>query len=427
MQTKHPSTLNFLTGFSRPVRLFLLATLLDGVIYSAWMLFFNFYILERGFSREFLGLITSTTSAAALLLGIPLGMLSDRIGRKRAMLLGMTLYVVGAAIEVTVPTRGLILGAAFVSGAGQSLFYLSQAPFMMKASNAQNRTLLFSLNFGLITLAGAAGNMFAGQLPAMFGNLLGFGAQSAQAYQAVLLTSAAASMLTLIPLALITEPQSPAENLGLLPARQPIWRVLTRPVTLKLVLPNLLIGFGAASLIPYMNLFFNERHAISDQTLGILFSLLALTTGIGSIFSPKLEKLLGGKIPAITATQAISQVFLLLVGFSPRYSLAAAAFLIRGTLMNMAVPLFDAFSMEQVPEQEQGTVNSLRTMAWQLGWTIGPFLSGIVQVRYGFAPLFVSTATLYTLATVLTWVFFHKGGTPVSYNPLPNVEAVQID
>ena len=84
--------------------------------------------------------------------------------------------------------------------------------------------------------------------------------------------------------------------------------------------------------------------------------------------------------------------------------------------------------MEQVPEQEQGTVNSLRTMAWQLGWTIGPFLSGIVQVRYGFAPLFVSTATLYTLATVLTWVFFHKGGTTVPYNPLPSVEgAVQID
>ena len=80
---------------------------------------------------------------------------SDRIGRKRDAARN-DLYVVGAAIEVTVPTADEVWGAAFVSGAGQSLFYLSQAPFMMKVSNAQNRTLLFSLNFGLITLAGAA-------------------------------------------------------------------------------------------------------------------------------------------------------------------------------------------------------------------------------------------------------------------------------
>lgn len=418
---------DFLNGFSRPARLFLLATLLDGVIYSTWLLFFNFYILERGFSREFLGLVTSTTSAAALLLGIPLGMLSDRIGRKRAMILGMSFYVLGAAVEVTAPARGLILGAAFVSGAGQSLFYLSQAPFMMKVSHAQNRTLLFSLNFGLITLAGAVGNMFAGQLPAVFANLLGFGAESAQAYQAVLLASAAASTLTLIPLALIKEPQTTAEMLGQSLPRTPIWRVLSRPVTLKLTFPNLLIGFGAASLIPYMNVFFNEKHAISDQTLGILFSLLSLTTGIGSIFSPRLEKLLRGKIAAVTATQAVSQIFLLFVGFSPRYSLAAVSFLIRGTLMNMAVPLFDAFSMEQVPEQEQGAVNSLRTITWQLGWTIGPFLSGIVQIHYGFTPLFISTAALYSIATLLTWIFFHKSEAPGPVDLLPTVEAIQAD
>jgi predicted MFS family arabinose efflux permease len=203
--------------------------------------------------------------------------------------------------------------------------------------------------------------------------------------------------------------------------------VLTRPVTLKLTFPNLLIGFGAASLIPYMNVFFNEKHAISDQTLGILFSLLSLTTGIGSIFSPRLEKLLRGKIAAVTTTQAISQFFLLLVGFSPRYSLAALGFLVRGTLMNMAVPLFDAFSMEQVPEQDQGAVNSLRTISWQLGWTIGPFLSGIVQVRYGFAPLFISTAALYSIATLLTWIFFHKSETPAPISLVPAVEAVQAE
>jgi MFS family permease len=69
-------------SFNRP------ATLINGIVFSIWWLFFNFYILELGFSREYLGLVTSATSAAALLLGIPLGVLSDRIGRKKAMVWG---------------------------------------------------------------------------------------------------------------------------------------------------------------------------------------------------------------------------------------------------------------------------------------------------------------------------------------------------
>ena len=44
-------------SFKRPARLFLLMTILDGVILSGWQLFFNFYMLQSGFTREFLGLV----------------------------------------------------------------------------------------------------------------------------------------------------------------------------------------------------------------------------------------------------------------------------------------------------------------------------------------------------------------------------------
>ena len=58
---------------SRPARLFLLGVILDGIVNSTWWLFFNFYILQRGFSREFLGLVNASTSTAGLLFSIPLG------------------------------------------------------------------------------------------------------------------------------------------------------------------------------------------------------------------------------------------------------------------------------------------------------------------------------------------------------------------
>ena len=395
-------------GFSRPARLFLVATVIDGIVFSAWGLFFNFYILERGFGREFLGLLNAMPSISALLLGIPIGALSDRIGRKRAMLLGVGISVACMGLEVTLLQPALILLVAFVAGLGSMLYYLSQAPFMMKVSNRENRTLLFSLNFGLITLSGAVGNLFAGQLPGLFGDLLNVAPRSATAYQAVLLTSVALSLLTLVPLAFIKEPKTAPEAIKAGETAVSPWRVALRPQTLQLALPNLLIGFGAAILIPYMNVFFLDRFALPDRQLGLLFSLSALLTGFGSVLAPRLENRLGGKIRSVVLTQGASLIFLMLVGFSPYLLLVSISFLFRGTLMNMAVPLYRAFVMEHTREREQGTVNSVVELAWQVGWAVGPYLSGVVQESYGFTPLFLTTGTVYALSIAFTWMLFGK-------------------
>jgi MFS family permease len=397
-----------LRAFERSAKLFLLATVLQGIVSSAWMLFFNFYILERGFGRDFLGLANAMPAVAALIFGIPLGALSDRIGRKPAMILGMMGIIASYALIVIVRDPTMILVMSFLAGISVTLFYLSQAPFMMKVSRRDTRTLLFSLNFGLMTLSGAVGSLFAGQLPAIFGSLLGVSARSAEAYQAVLLASVLLSGLTLIPIFMLKEPRTTGGASGQKAKRTPIWRVVMRPITLKLALPNLLVGLGAAILIPYMNVFFLDRYALPDRQLGVLFSLSALLTGVGSVIAPRLATGLGSKIRAVVLTQSISLVFLLMLGFSPVLWLAGISFLIRGTLMNMASPLYHAFAMEQIDESEQGTVNSVFELAWQVGWAIGPYISGVVQEIYGFTPLFIATGVLYFISTLLIWLLFKQ-------------------
>ncbi len=411
-----------LRSFNRPARLFLLAIIFDGIMYSGWSLFFNFYILERGFSKEFLGLANAVPSAAILLTGLPMGMLSDRIGRKRSMVIGLILSTIFLYMEVSVADPALILIAAFLANVAGGLYFLSQAPFMMRVSTPENRALLFSLNAGLLTLAGAFGNVFAGQLPALFGGWLGASARSAVAYQAVLLVSISLGILTLVPILLLHEPspgQAKAQKEDTSGAgvgvsgRDSLRRVLSQPLIWKLTLPNLGIGLGASLLIPYLNVFLVERFHISDQALGALFGLSALLTGIGSIAGPRLVGPLGGKIRTVVFTQSGSLAFLLLLGFSPLFFPVAVAFLMRATLMNMAMPLYSAFAMEQVSERQQGIVNSVKELGWQGGYVVGTAVSGLVQQSYGFSPLFAATALLYALATGLTWAFFHKHSEPV--------------
>jgi len=276
---------------------------------------------------------------------------------------------------------------------------------MMKLSDLNNRTLLFSLNYGLQTMAGAVGSLFAGQLPALFGNILHVGPTNAVAYQAVLITTVLLGTTALIPISMMKEPQTPQTQPEAGARTTSPKSGLTR-LTVKLAAPNFLIGIGAAILIPYMNVFFKDRFQISDSLLGLLFSLSSLFIGIGSLIGPRLTTRLGGKIRTVAFTQLASVVFMLMIGFIPSLWVAGFAFLMRAALMNMSAPLYSAFCMEQTSERQQGFVSSVMNVAWQIGWSVGPYLSGLVQVRYGFTPLFITTTVLYLLAISSMWRFF---------------------
>jgi len=413
MKALFRSTLNPIRILSRPARLFLLALFLDGLLFSGWSLFFNLYIISAGYSRDFLGLINAAPSLSALLLGVPMGLLSDRMGRKPAMIVGFLLanFALIGMVLVHVETWMVVL--ALIWGAIGQLYFLSQAPFMMKTSDDKSRDMLFSLSFGMVPLANTLGNFMAGYLPRAMSQLFGL-ITEASAYRMVLLFSALISFLVLLPIAFIREPKSAGDQLRA-KTREPkpsIWKTLLRPLTLKLSLPNLAIGFGAATLIPYLNVFFSTRFHLTDSALGYLFGIGSLATGLGCIVGPRLIPNLGGKVRLITLGQAVSLVFLLMVGFSPWPWLAVVGFIMRGALMNMVAPLFDAFSMEQSHQSEHGAVNSIRNMAWNIGWTIGPYVSGLVQQRWGFTPLFINTAVMYGIGITLTWIFFHPKPAP---------------
>lgn len=395
--------------FQRDARLFLWMTVINGIILSGWQLFFNIYMLESGFTREFLGVVNSLPNLAALLLGIPIGRLSDRMGRKQAIVIGILFSSLTFLGQVTFKQPAVIMVMAVLTGIFNMFVIVSISPLMMKLSSVDNRTLLFSLNYGLQTLAGAVGSLFAGQLPSLFGSLLHVGSTSAVAYQVVLMITLLIGTTALIPLWMLREPQTPALQTQPEPGSRSkgLFSGLTR-LTIKLATPNFLIGMGAAILIPYMNVFFKDRFAISDSLLGLLFSLSSLFIGVGSLIGPRLSTRLGGKIRTVALTQLGSVLFMLMIGFVPSLGVAGFAFLMRAALMNLSAPLYSAFCMEQTPAQEQGMASSVLNVAWLIGWAVGPYLSGVVQQRYGFSPLFIATTILYLLAIGVMWRLFHR-------------------
>jgi MFS family permease len=191
-------------SLNKPARLFLLAIFLDGLLFAGWNLFFNLYILSAGYSRDFLGMLNAAPSVSALILAVPMGLLSDRIGRKRAMMLGFLLSNFGIIAMILARSEWAMLVLALCWGAAGQLYVISQAPFMMKASDDKTRDILFSFSFGMFPLASTLGNIIAGYLPKTFTQLFGL-TTSASAYRAVILFSIIASFLVLVPIAFIRE------------------------------------------------------------------------------------------------------------------------------------------------------------------------------------------------------------------------------
>ncbi len=397
-----------LGSFSRNARLYLLSTVITGLSFSVYMLIFNLYIDSSGYSRSFLGELQSMPNLIALLGAVPAGVLVDYIGRKRALLL--------ANVGRTVASLGIVLSpgpwwlrlSMITFGMSGSLWMVSGAPFMMENSEAEERNALFSASFGLQTLVGFLGTLVGGYLPTIFGGLMKVDVESAPAYAATMGVTVALSALALLPMFLIEEKprQERMEARSLLLP----WRNLSNPrLALRIFVPNVVISMGAAILIPYMNLFFKDTFRIPDGTLGILFSISSVITGTATLASPVLADR-WGRIRALVFTQLTSIPFLLTIGFAPLFWVSGVAFWVRAALMNMGNPLYNAFAMEQFTDRERATISGLMGMSWNIGWTVGPYLSGWMQTHpsIGFRPIFVITCTLYGAAILLERVFFQR-------------------
>ncbi len=393
--------------FSRPARLFLFSSMLYGFALTTWELFFNIYVLARGYDKSQLGLINAVAPLASLLLGLPLGVLADRIGRRKAMIIGFAVGIVGMVLQLSVNNLFAILVFGFIQGAAFMLFRVAQAPMMMTLSTAENRAMLFSLNTGLVTLAGALGNLLSGQLPGLISQWFGLADITDWVYRLVILGGLLLGTTCLIPLIIMPHDQKyDAKASKNTTQSTPLWQVFKQRFVVMLFINNLLVSTGAALLIPYLNVFFREKFALPDQTLGVLFAVSSLLVFLGSIISPFLARKLKSKVLMIVLSQGTAVIFMLVLGFAVSPWLAAFSFLMRTMLMQGAAPLLDNFSMELASPEQMARISSIRVVAWQIGWAAGMFTSGQIQLLYGFAPLFITTAVLYMAGNAIVWFYF---------------------
>jgi MFS family permease len=398
-------------GFRRNAKLYLVCTVLRSATTGLSALVFNLYLLSMGFDASFVGLTSTLTAAASVVSCLPAGLIADRIGRKRAMLvglMGMSIAQFGVAVSVAGP---LIAACAALSGALGALYLTSGAPLMMENSSTDERATLFTLNSSLANLVAFVVSAAGGYMPCLFSLVLGVGQETAPAYRGVMLVAALATLLAMVPALSLTE-QTRAHALPGARRSTPVslwphlWRQFSNPrLLVQLVIPQALMMFGAGLVFPFINLFYKQRFGVSDAVLGWILGVTSLTAALVMLLGGGVADRLG-KMQTLFYARAISIPLLLIIGYVPILPIAAGAHWTRSGFMRVGDPLYQAFAMEQLAEHERATGSSLITMGSDLGSSLGPVVSGLVQVHSGFGPLFAGTAACYVLSLGFIYVFF---------------------
>ena len=349
------------------------------------------YLRGLGYSGTQYGLVGSTAVLSSALMTLLAGTLSDRIGARRVAAVGL----LGQSLALLLISTGEPVRVAlgfFINGASNALAFTSQQALVARTGSDERLHYTFSYVAASSTLGGALGS-FAGWLPVIASNRLGV--SLLDAYRATL------ALASLLPLASAPVALSLREDLA--PKRGSTasgWRRLGGGFA-KITLANVLIGFGAAMSIHNIDYYFSVKYNITSAQLGSVLGLQQLLMAFLMTRIPRLADRAGSPLKVYLAVSYSSVPLLIAMTLVNNFPVAAALYLVRSILMNVANPLFNAVVMRMVPRDLRGTASALLSLSWTLpaggGRAVGGYLLDIDLEL----PLRL-TALLYTAA--LTYI-----------------------
>jgi len=401
-----------LQGLRRNAKLYLVSTVFRATSLGIFSLLFNLYLASLGFDEPFIGLTNTLLAVFSLVSSLPAGFIGDRIGRKRAMLIGLVGMVLSRLGIAVFSQGGLIAASSALFSIVGPLFFASVPAFLTENSTARERATLFTVDASLMCFVSFLATTAGGYLPRLFASVLHVGPESVPAYRGAMFVSAAVMALTLVPVFGLADTAVPSSSRPAPRLSLRLWRQYFNVRLLAMLfVPRLVFSFGAGLLFPFLNLFYKERFGVSDATLGWIFGITEVVAGLMTLARGALAER-WGKVRALLVARLVSMPMLLIVGFVPSLPVVSVAQWVRSGLMRLGGPLYVAFAMEQLDDGERALGGSLLSMGWDVGWSAGPYVSGLLQTAFGFGPLFLATAALYGVSLGCIYRFFgrRRGG-----------------
>lgn len=398
-------------------KLFLVGTIFNGIGNGIFNVIMQLYFSSLGFSSSALGSIFMMNPISATILMIPMGILGDRIGKKKMLWLGaaavlLSLPLVLASRSVEMFMVGFL--AIGVCNASAVVFSPLYSSFFDKGDLDKAFGLWGSLN--IVTMS--------------MGSLLGFvppylvknhGYTLQNAYWVFMAVGAfffvSQYLFYLMSTRGMTEPKR--EN-GL------NFTLTSRDLVAKISLIHLVAGVSIGVFFSLFPFYVNRKFGIQSDALGSLFFASNFVSAGAQAIAPKVSKKLG-TLKTIGVVFGLATPFYLLIPLAPSFILLSALYIVRLGFGAMAQPLLSSTFMKHLHEEEKSTANSIRMMSMQGGNIVGPWLGGQLMDRASLdLPAYLGGG-LYAVLAVLTLFLTRNKGERVEVQTLQLIETTYKD
>ena len=352
-----------------------LTIFVDAFIFGIIVPVLPIYSESLGFSSFQLGVIFSVYSVALLLLSIPIGIISDRYGKKRVMVAGMSGLAIATICFAFSTTFITLLTTRLLQGVAAAVTWVVGPALVADMYPPRERG-------GKMGLA-MAGNNFGFLIgPAVGGFLYDWGG-----YRAPFFTAAVIVVLVLAAIVIIIK--EPAR--GDLPERANLPLLLRNQTLLVSGGVILVASIGFGFIDPLLPGYFHGKFAATPLIIGIMFGAISATSIIAQpLFGALSDKL--GRVPIIISGMLFTAGVLPLLTFAPTIKTTMLVMggigITFGLMTAPSAPLLADAVSEQKGPTSYGAAFGLYNTAFSLGYIIGPLAGGAFVDVLGLKNLF---------------------------------------
>jgi len=335
-------------------------------------------VRDLGISKLQVGLLITAFTLPGVVLSPFLGVLADRFGRKRILVPSIFLFgVAGAACALTRDFNVLLVLRVFQGMGGAALGALN-VTIIGDLYSGSRRTAAMGLNASVLSIGTASYPLIGGALAS-----LGW-------YYPFYLPLVAIPM-GLIVLTALRNPE-PRNIEGFKDYLRGTWGYLKNLKVAALFAAGVLtfiILYGA--ILTYFALLLDESFHVSAFTIGLVMSVMALTTAIVSSQLGRMVRWFS-EATLIKAAFAIYALALALIPLMPSLWFLLIPMIIFGIAMGINMPSIQTLVAGLAPMEYRAAFMSINATMLRLGQTVGPPLVGLFYVYGG------SDAAFYTVA-----------------------------
>ncbi|BBG24283.1 MFS transporter [Sulfuracidifex tepidarius] len=312
------------------------------------------------------------------LLSITLGLIGDRYGYKKSLIIGDSISTLGAFIFSLSSNFYLIAASLIVAGIGGAAggmrgVYSPGLSALVVSNWPDERERVKKM--GILTSSASLASIIGSSM-LIIHNYLPF--SNVENYRILFLVSSFFLLSSLLSILKVEEKARPRKTS----------KVMTRSsfsYVYKVMVTNALAGFGIGLAIPLLPLWFKIRYGVDSSEIGIVFTLSYLFTSVGSFLATRIHLDI---LKIASFTRTMNGIFLILMAISPWFALASALYLVRGMNAGIGAPNRVAINVRGVRSEDFGAASSIEGIATR-GAQMSSGLSGELMEMSTFYPLFL--------------------------------------